>query len=81
MVSTDWWELHDTIPNDKMRQLSWTDDEGNISLILGRKRGVSPKFISSLQLQEIKLYAYLVPNVKGMAEGFEDLLVVRDLQM
>jgi hypothetical protein len=53
------------------------------SVIVGRKWGVSLRFISSLQatrehVQGCKLYAYLASNVKGMAEGLEDLPVVRE---
>jgi hypothetical protein len=37
MIHMDWWESHDAILNGKMRRLSWTNDEGNISVIVGRK--------------------------------------------
>jgi hypothetical protein len=79
----DWWELHDAILNGKMRRLSWTDDEGQRSVIVGRKWGVSrgsflPYSYKRAHAQGCKLYAYLVSNVKGVVEGLEDLPVVRE---
>jgi hypothetical protein len=52
-------------------------------VIVGRNQGVSLRFISSLQLQKsmhkgCKLYAILALNEKGVAEGIEYLLVVRE---
>jgi len=81
VISMDWWGSHDAILNGKMRQLSWNEDEGQSSVIVGRKWGVSLRFIFSLQLQEstrkdCKLFAYLALNVKGVAKGLENLPVV-----
>jgi hypothetical protein len=49
MISIDWWESHDVILNDEMKQWSWTDVEGQRTVIVGRKWGVSMRFTSSLQ--------------------------------
>jgi len=81
VISMNWWGSHDAILNSEMRQFCWIDDEGQSSVNVGRKWGVSLRFISSLQLQEstrkdCNLYAYLALNVKGVAEGLENLSVV-----
>jgi hypothetical protein len=52
-------------------------------VIVGQNQGVSLRFISSLQLWKnmhkgCKLYAILALNEKGVAEGLEHLLVVRE---
>jgi len=52
-------------------------------VIVGRNQGVSPRFISSLQLRKsmrkgCKLYAILALNDKGVAKGLENLPVVRE---
>jgi hypothetical protein len=53
-------------------------------VIVHRNRGVSLRFISSLQLHKsmrkgCKLYGILVLNEKGMKKGLEDLPVVREI--
>jgi hypothetical protein len=48
MISIDSWESHDVILNDEMKQWSWTDVEGQRTVIVGRKWGVSMRFTSSL---------------------------------
>jgi hypothetical protein len=75
--------LHEAILNCKMKWLSLVNDEGHRHVIVGRNQGVSLRFISSLQLRKrmrkgCKLYAILALNEKGMAEGLENLLVVRE---
>jgi hypothetical protein len=62
--------------------LSLVDDEGQRRVIVGRNQGVSLRFISSLQLRKsmrkgCKLYAILALNEKGVAEGLEQLSMVR----
>jgi hypothetical protein len=52
-------------------------------VIVGRNKGVSLRFIYSLQLQKsmckgCKIYAILVLNDKGVVEGLENLSVVRE---
>jgi hypothetical protein len=52
-------------------------------VIVGRNQGVSLRFISSLQLRKsmrkgYKLYVILALNEKGVEEGLEHLLVVRE---
>jgi hypothetical protein len=52
-------------------------------VIVGRNQGVSLRFISSLQLRKsmrkgCKLYEILALNDKGVVEGLENLLVVRE---
>jgi hypothetical protein len=52
-------------------------------VIVGCNQGVSLRFISSLQLRKsmrkgYKLYAILALNEKGVAEGLEHLLVVKE---
>ena len=52
-------------------------------MIVGCNQGVSLRFISSLQLQKsmckgCKIYAILALNEKGVVEGLEHLLVVRE---
>jgi hypothetical protein len=83
MIGMDWLESHEAILNCKTKWLSLVDDEGQRHVIVGWNQGVSLRFISSLQLQKsmckgCKLYAILALNEKGVAEGLEHLLVVRD---
>jgi hypothetical protein len=59
------------------------DDEGQRHVIVGQTQRVSLRFISSLQLRKslckvCKPYAILVLNEKGVAEGLEHLLMVRE---
>jgi hypothetical protein len=49
-IGMDCLESHNVILNCKMKRLSLTDDLGQSRLIVGRKQGVSLRFISSLQL-------------------------------
>jgi hypothetical protein len=83
VIGMDWLESHEVILNYKMKQLSLVDDEGHICLIVGWNQGVSLKFISSLQLRKsmhkgCKLYAIFALNEKGVAEGLEQILMVRE---
>jgi hypothetical protein len=83
VISMDWLESHEAILNYKMKQLSLVDDEGKRRVIVGWNQGVSLRFISSLQLRKsmhkgCKLYAILALNEKGVAEGLEHLLVVKE---
>jgi hypothetical protein len=83
MINMDWWESHDAILNCKMKWLSLVDDEGQRRVIVGQNQGVSLRFISSLQLRKsmhkgCKIYAILALNEKGVAEGLENLPVVRE---
>jgi hypothetical protein len=83
MINMDWLESHDAIINYKRKRLSLTDDEGQRQVIVGRNQGVSLRFISSLQLQKsmrkgCKLYAILALNENDVAEGLENLPIVRD---
>jgi hypothetical protein len=82
VIGMDWLESHEAILNCKMKWLSLVDDEGQRRVIVGRNQGVSLRFVSSLQLQKsmrkgCKLYAILVLNEKGVAEGLEHLPVVK----
>jgi hypothetical protein len=52
MVSMDCLESHEVILNCKMKRLILVDDEGQRSVIVGRKQGIFLRFISSLQLPE-----------------------------
>jgi hypothetical protein len=52
MISMEWWESHDAILNGEMKWLSWIDVEGQRTVIVGRKWGVSMRFTSSLQRQK-----------------------------
>jgi hypothetical protein len=52
-------------------------------VIVGQNQGVSLRFVSSLQLRKsmrkgCNLYAILALNEKGVAEGLEHLLVVKE---
>jgi hypothetical protein len=83
VIDMDWLESHEAILNYKTKRLILVDDEGKRCMIVGRNQGVSLRFISSLELWKsmhkgCKLYAILVLNEKGMAEGLENLLVVRE---
>jgi hypothetical protein len=83
VIGMDWLESHEAILNCKMKWLSLVDDEGQRRVIVGRNQGVSLRFISSLQLRKsmckgCKLYVILALNEKGVAEGLENLLVVRE---
>jgi hypothetical protein len=83
MIGMDWLESHEVILNYKMKWLSLVDDEGHIRMIVGRNQGVSLRFISSLQLQKsmrkgCKFYVILALNEKGVAEGLEQLPMVRE---
>jgi hypothetical protein len=71
------------ILNCKTKWLSLVDDEGQIHVILGLNQGVSLRFISSLQIRKsmhkgCKLYVILALNEKGVVEGLEHLLMVRE---
>jgi hypothetical protein len=83
MIGMDWLEMHEVILNCKTKRLSLVDDEGHRWVIVGRNQGVSLRFISSLQLRKsmrkgCKLYAILVLNEKGVAEGLEHLPMVKE---
>jgi hypothetical protein len=83
MIGMDWLESHEAILNCKKKWLSLVDDEGQRRVIVGRNRGVSLRFISSLQLRKsmhkgCNLYAILALNEKGVAEGLEHLSMVRE---
>jgi hypothetical protein len=83
MMGMDWLESHEAILNCKTKWLSLVDDEGQRHVIVGRNRGVSLRFISSLQLRKslhkgCKLYAILALNEKGVLEGLEHLPVVKE---
>jgi hypothetical protein len=83
VIGMDWMETHEAIPNCKTKWLSLVDDEGQRRVIVGRNQGVSLWFVSSLQLRKsmckgCKLYAILVINEKGVAEGLELLPVVKE---
>jgi hypothetical protein len=83
VIGMDWLESHEAILNCKTKRLSLVDEEGQRRVIVGRNQGVSLRFISSLQLWKsmrkgCKLYAILVLNEKGVAEGLEHLPVVRE---
>ena len=74
MISIHWCESHDAILNDEMKQLSWTDVEGQRTVIVGRKWGVSMRFTSSLQqkkepMHACNLYEILALNDKGVTKG------------
>jgi hypothetical protein len=67
----------------RQNRLSLVDDEGFRCVIVGWNQGVSLRFVSSLQLRKsmrkgCKLYAILVLNEKGVAEGLEHLPVVKE---
>jgi hypothetical protein len=83
MIGMDWLESHKAILNCKTKWLSLVDDEGQRCVIIGQNQGVSLRFISSVQLQKsmrkgCKFYAILALNEKGLAEGIENFLVVRE---
>jgi hypothetical protein len=83
VIDMDWLESHEAILNCKTKRLSLVDDEGQRRVIVGRNQGVSLRFVSSLQLRKsmrkgCKLYAILALNEKGVAEGLEHLLVVKE---
>jgi hypothetical protein len=48
VIGMDWLESHDVILKCKKKFLSLTDDLGQRRVIIGRNRGVSLRFISSL---------------------------------
>jgi hypothetical protein len=48
VISMDWLESHDAILIFKTKWLSLMDDLGKSRVIIGRKQGVSLRFISSL---------------------------------
>jgi hypothetical protein len=50
VIRMDWLKLHDVILNCKTKRLSFIDDLVQSRVIVGRKQGVSLRFISSLQL-------------------------------
>jgi hypothetical protein len=66
----DWLILHDVIRNCKTKILSLIDDLGQNRVIVGRNRGVSLRFITSLELkinmrERCKMYAILALKEKG----------------
>jgi hypothetical protein len=83
MIGMDWLESHEAILNCKIKWLILVDDEGQRRMIVGWNQVVSLRFISSLQLRKItrkgcKLYVILTLNEKVVAEGIENLPVVRE---
>ena len=83
MIGMDWLESHEAILNCKTKQLSLVDDEGQRRVIVGRNKGVSLRFISSLKLWKsmhkgCKLYTIFALNKKGVVEGLEHLPMVRE---
>jgi hypothetical protein len=79
----DWLESHEAILNYKTNRLSLVDDEGWRRVIVGWNQGVSLRFISSLQLRKsmckgCKIYVILALNEKGLVEGLEHLMLVRE---
>jgi hypothetical protein len=83
MIDMDMLESHEAILNYKMKWLSLVDDGGQRCVIVGQNQGVSLRFISSLRLHKImckgcNLYLILPLNEKGIVEGLENLLVVRE---
>jgi hypothetical protein len=83
VISMDWLESHEAILNGKTKWLSLVDDEGQRRVIVGQNQGVSLGFVYSLQLWKsmrkgCQLYAILVLNEKGVAEGLEHLPVVKE---
>jgi hypothetical protein len=83
VIGMYWLESHEAILNCKTKWLSLVDDEGQRRVIVGRNQGVSLRFISSLQLWKsmrkgCNIYAILALNEKGVAEGLEHLLVVKE---
>jgi hypothetical protein len=52
VIGMDWLESHDVILNYETKWLSLTDDLGQSRVSLGRNKGVSLRFISSLQLRK-----------------------------
>jgi hypothetical protein len=82
VIGMEWLESHEAILNCKTKRLSLVDDEGKRCMIVGQNQGFSLRFISSLQLQKrmhkgFNLYVILALNEKGVAEGLENLPVVR----
>jgi hypothetical protein len=74
VICMDWLESHDAILKCKTKRLSLMDDLGQSRVIVGRNKGVSLRFISSLQLQKsmrkrCRLYAILELNEKGEEKG------------
>jgi hypothetical protein len=83
VIGMDWLESHEAILNRKTKRLSLVDDEGQRRVIVGWNQGVFLRFVSSLQLRKsmrkrCKLYAILVLNEKGVAEGLEPFPVVKE---
>jgi hypothetical protein len=83
VIGMDWLNSNDAILNCKMKILILIDDLGHNRVIIGRNRGVSLRFITSLQLKKnmrkgCKVYAILSLNEKGDAEILEYFPVVLD---
>jgi hypothetical protein len=83
VIDMDSLKSHDMILDSKAKWLSLVDDEGQRHMIVGWSQGVSLRFISSLELWKsmikgCNLYAILTLNEKGVVEGLEKLLVVRE---
>jgi hypothetical protein len=84
MIGMDWLESHEAILNYKTKWLILVDDEGQRRVIVGQNQGFSLTFMSSLQLQKsmckgCNIYVILALNEKGVEEGLEHLLVVREI--
>jgi hypothetical protein len=83
MINMESLESHEVILNFNTKWLMLVDDEEHIWVIIGQNHGVSLRFISSFHLRKstrkgCKIYAILVLNKKGVVEGLEHLLVVRE---
>jgi hypothetical protein len=83
VIGMDWLESHEAILNCKTKQLSLIDYEEQRCVIVVQNQGVSIRIITSLQLWKsmrkgCNLYAILALNERGVAEGIEHLLVVKE---
>jgi hypothetical protein len=76
VIGKDWLESHHVILKCKTKILILIDDLGQNKVIVGKSRGVSLRFITSLQLKKnmlkgCKLYSILSLNEKGDTEILE----------
>lgn len=76
VIGMDWLERHEALLDCKDKILHFTDDDGQRKSLSGKNRGVSLRFISSLQLMKFsrkgcQFFSMVTLNEKSDSEGLD----------
>eukprot|EP00253_Pinus_taeda_P018041 PITA_18041 len=76
VIGMDWLERHEAVLDCKDKILHFTDDDGQRKSLRGKNRGVSLRFISSMQLMKFRrkgcqLFSVVTLNEKSDSEDFD----------